>query len=208
MGIIYKLTSPSGKEYVGLTTKTLEKRMANHLLDSKNEKYKHRPLYRAFNKYGFNNFKIEKLADGDYTLKELQDLEIKFIEEYDTFNNGYNCTSGGEGTIGFKFSEESLSNLRNRPKPSIDMRNNISERNSGVNNPMYGVRGSDAPSATKVKCVELDMVFDTVKECAEYLLKNGYVDTISTGNISNAKNRKGSKKMREGYYKGFKFDKG
>lgn len=210
MGIIYKLTSPSGKEYVGLTTRTLEARMREHRVEhiyKGDTKKWNKPLYRAMRKYGFENFKIEKLFDEDCTIDELRDKEIYFIELYDTFNNGYNSTLGGESTLGFRFTDEQKKKLSDRSKrywSNKEYRRKASERMSGDRNHMYGVRGKDAPSARSVRVIELDMVFDTIKECGAFLLNNGYVDSISTGNISNACQRKGS--FKKGRYKGFHFE--
>ena len=58
MGIIYKLTSPSGKSYVGLTTQRIEQRMWKH----KRSKFC-RLLRKAIEKYGFDNMKLEILDE-------------------------------------------------------------------------------------------------------------------------------------------------
>jgi hypothetical protein len=42
--------------------------------------------------------------------KLLNELEIKYIKQYDSFNNGYNLTLGGDSISGYKFSEESKKN--------------------------------------------------------------------------------------------------
>ena len=91
--VIYKLTSPSGKQYIGLTT-NFKKRMRNHLRSNSNTK-----IYHAINKYGFDNFKKEVLIEvADPNL--LPQLEIFYIKIYNTYKNGYNMTLGGEGTFG------------------------------------------------------------------------------------------------------------
>ena len=41
--------------------------------------------------------------DREHTLKT---MEPYFINEYDSFNNGYNSTIGGEGTLGIIVTEE------------------------------------------------------------------------------------------------------
>jgi len=66
------LTSPSGKQYIGLTT-NFKKRMRNHLRSNSNTK-----IYHAINKYGFDNFKKEVLIEvADPNL--LPQLEIFYI---------------------------------------------------------------------------------------------------------------------------------
>lgn len=95
MGIIYKLTSPSGKSYVGLTTQRIEQRMWKH----KRSKFC-RLLRKAIEKYGFDNMKLE-ILDEDVPNEKLGDLEKQRIEEHQTLApKGYNLSTGGEA--GFK----------------------------------------------------------------------------------------------------------
>lgn len=107
-GIIYKYTSPSGKSYIGQTTDE-NWRKIHHKGTSRKTKFS-----TAIKKYGFENFKYEIVFQTIFTddlvkLKSiLNTMEIAFIEYYDTFNNGYNLTKGGEGTLGVKLSKESL----------------------------------------------------------------------------------------------------
>lgn len=123
--VIYKITNKiNGKMYIGLTTQDLEMRMKGHRTEAKlkpNIKF-----YRAINKYGFENFECEIVDDTAHDLEELAELEIKYIKKYDTYNNGYNSTHGGEispmcypevrkksskSLTGRKFSKEHKQNL-------------------------------------------------------------------------------------------------
>ena len=38
--------------------------------------------------------------------EKLNELEIFYIKKYDSFNNGYNLTIGGDSISGYKFSED------------------------------------------------------------------------------------------------------
>lgn len=98
MGIIYKVTNKiNGKSYIGQTKFTLEKRKIEH------EKHNDCYFHYALKKYGFENFKWETVEDK--ILKEkLNEKEKHYINEYNTFENGYNLTTGGEG--GYIRSEE------------------------------------------------------------------------------------------------------
>jgi hypothetical protein len=95
MGIIYKLTSPSGKIYIGQTIKTVEKRFKEHLEDT-NRVYKNhcKVLNKALRKYGGFHFKIEELencSDNDLDKKE-----IEYIIKYDSqIPRGMNIKLGG-----------------------------------------------------------------------------------------------------------------
>ena len=97
-GYIYKITNLiNQKAYIGKTTNTIKERWGEHISESKSERAKNRPIYRAINKYGVENFSIELIEEVD--IKELSDKEIYWIGYYDTYNNGYNATLGGDGRI-------------------------------------------------------------------------------------------------------------
>lgn len=92
-GYIYKITNKKDqKVYIGQTDNPV-RRKAEHLHDAQNRPG-NRHLYRAMNKHGINNFSFEVLKEVDYQL--MNEEEIKTIKEYDSFNNGYNLTSGGD----------------------------------------------------------------------------------------------------------------
>src|ERR1035437_5084579 len=73
---------------------------------------KTRKLYRALNKYPFSVWHIDILASGFRSEKTMNKAEIFWIKKFDSKNKGYNCTEGGEGTVGFKHSEETKIKLR------------------------------------------------------------------------------------------------
>lgn len=96
MPYIYKITNLiNQKIYVGKTTTTIEKRWRTHWEDSTRLDISNRPLYKAFNKYGKENFKIEELEEC--SIDELNDKEIYWIEKLGSFKYGYNATLGGDG---------------------------------------------------------------------------------------------------------------
>lgn len=97
MGYIYKITNKvNGKVYIGQTVKPIEKRWQEH---QRGKDYYGRSEYnthlkKAFRKYGLNNFiveQVEKCPDS-----KLSERECYWIKYYDSFNNGYNSTLGGE----------------------------------------------------------------------------------------------------------------
>lgn len=98
MGIIYKLTAPNGKGYIGQTSQTFEKRMTNHKSSAANLNKKDgcRLLNNAIRKHGWDNFTKEILLQCND--EDLDDYEIHFIEEHVTLVDdgfGYNLTAGG-----------------------------------------------------------------------------------------------------------------
>lgn len=89
---VYKHTTPSGKVYVGITSKQPEKRWLNGRGYQRNEHF-----WNAIKKYGWQNIKHEILAEN-LTREEACRLEQFYIAVYEssTPTKGYNMTLGGE----------------------------------------------------------------------------------------------------------------
>lgn len=98
MGYIYLITNKiNKKKYIGKTTQSIEERWNEHIHDSKRPKCEIRPLYRAINKYGIDNFNINELEKCPNSI--LDKREQYWIKKLDTYHNGYNATMGGDGKI-------------------------------------------------------------------------------------------------------------
>lgn len=101
MAYIYKITNDiNNKIYIGQTTRSLSKRWSQHKHNSK-EGQTH--LYRAMRKYGVEHFSIEKIVECPED--ELDKLECFYIEQYDSYENGYNSTLGGQYSGGLRGSQ-------------------------------------------------------------------------------------------------------
>lgn len=104
MGALYRLTSPSGKAYIGITSQTTAKRWWKHKNNAAHGRGSRMgsecmALYDAIRKYGSDGFKVETLVIADF--EYLKDLERKVIAEFGTkAPNGYNLTVGGDGAVG------------------------------------------------------------------------------------------------------------
>jgi len=85
---IYKLTSPSGKVYIGRAVH-FKKRMATHKHTAKSGVK--RPLYEAIRKYGWESFTKEIIDTADSN-QLAYDLELKYIMEYNSTIKGYNVS--------------------------------------------------------------------------------------------------------------------
>lgn len=91
-GFIYKYTSPSGKSYIGQTIRSLYERSGKDGINYQNCSV----FYKAIEKYGFSNFKVEILAE--LPVEQLEEAEQFYILEYNTLlPNGYNYYPGGCG---------------------------------------------------------------------------------------------------------------
>jgi len=102
MAELYCLTSPSGKQYIGIA-KNAKLRWNNHKAHAKagTDTY----LYRAIRHHGFESFEKKVLVIGDFDyIKYLEPLAIHAFCTKSPF--GYNLTNGGDGTTGYKHTEQ------------------------------------------------------------------------------------------------------
>lgn len=145
MFTVYVITCiVNDKKYVGYTKKSHERRLDEHIEEA--NKNSSRLLCKAIRKYGPGAFVVNALHETSCR-DEAQQLEIESIAALDTFNNGYNMTTGGDGgaTItGWALSDAWRTNISKALTGrtfSDAHRKNLSENHadvSGENNPFYG----------------------------------------------------------------------
>lgn len=92
-GTIYRAWSPSSKSYIGQTVQSLQTRKNNHKNAALTLRKKY-PFYNAIRHYGWERIQWEKLHKNVPT-EQLNNLEKQAIQDFDSFHNGYNCTTGG-----------------------------------------------------------------------------------------------------------------
>ncbi len=80
--------------YIGCSI-SIRKRISNHFSDLKRTEHTNYKLQGAYNKYGYPNVEVLELCDAN----SIFDKEITYIEEFDSFNNGFNLTKGAEGRL-------------------------------------------------------------------------------------------------------------
>lgn len=180
-GIIYKYTSKTTQmSYIGKTTKnSFKRRMRDHKVDIDDKTH----FGRAKLKYGFDDF-VLSIVEENIPLEKTSDRERYWIKYYDTFNNGYNSTLGGEGGNTYsKKTKEELDIIKSKISKALSGKNNGMAKNPhlvrGKNNPMYGKRPHNA------KCVTIQNIdtheiktFDRAYKVAEFLgYKSGSVVT-------------------------------
>jgi group I intron endonuclease len=188
MGIVYKLTSPSGKIYIGQTIRDFNKRIMEHCSNSEKS-----IISNSINKYGFHNFKCEILFDGNNN--ELNDKEIYYIKFYNSLEpNGYNVRTGGSNG-----SHSELSRQRMREKKLGDLNPNygkprterfiqiMKEKTSGINHHFYGKQLSYQHKLNLSKShknYDLPIYLIKVKERPEKYSSTGYA-IINHPNLKN-----------------------
>lgn len=108
--VIYRFKNKiNGKVYIGQTTKSLRKRVIQHLTNSRPTTKAHKTYFhKALNKYGIENFHLI-ILERCQTKQELDEREKYWIAYYNSTNRkyGYNIESGGKnGASGKKLSKE------------------------------------------------------------------------------------------------------
>jgi group I intron endonuclease len=127
------------KHYVGIAT-NLKKRWSTHKKCSGNNV----ALYNAIKKYGLENFVFEHVADA-FSWEDACEIEKFLIIDYNSFENGYNLTMGGEGALGRTGEKHPFYGVK-RPE--------FAEKISGENHPMFGVDRPDLAARNAANCKE------------------------------------------------------
>lgn len=185
---VYKHTSPSGKIYIGITSRDPKLRWGYGY------KYKEQTyFYRAIKKYGWNNIQHEVLY-SNLTRGQAITLEQGLIHYYRSNNNkfGYNITSGGEGLTGMKLSEETKAKISKahmgmpgyhlhqseESRRKISLANKGKKRSEECRRQMsLSRRGQKAKPSTierlrqanykPVVCIETNVEYKSIKEASE-----------------------------------------
>ena len=163
LGIIYKIESLiNGKVYIGQTTKTFKTRKNQHLYELRNGIKRNIKLQNAWNKYGEENFDFSII--GMYPIEKLDDVEVSYIETFNSFHRGYNMTTGGN---------QVMHNQKHTPEARSKMSEKLKEKWSQEvfikkmqQRPVY--RGSEGPRAIKVICINDQKVFSSMIEAGEF----------------------------------------
>jgi group I intron endonuclease len=129
--VIYKHTNKiNGKSYIGQTRQKAKVRWQYGNGYSHNKYF-----YNAIKKYGWDLFEHEIIEKDIFTQESANEREIYWIGYFDSFNNGYNLTKGGEGISGFKMTEEQkkkISMAQTGKEVSEETRRKIGEIHRGM----------------------------------------------------------------------------
>lgn len=135
---LYQVTNKiNGKMYIGQTRQGHKRRWYVHCWRA--SKGCEQRFHKSIVKYGKENFELKLLMIGP-SLEWVNEMERRAIKLYDTFNNGYNDTKGGDGTVGIK------SRLGKKHTP--ETRAKLSASCMGRVSPLKGVKMSEE---TKLK---------------------------------------------------------
>jgi group I intron endonuclease len=105
---IYKFTHiPTDRCYIGQTIQNPNQRRLEHIADSRYTTREYH-FHNALRKYGIDSFTFEVLATAS-TLEELNLLEEKYMEQFDSINNGFNIRQAGGNILHSAESKERMS---------------------------------------------------------------------------------------------------
>lgn len=182
MAYIYVITNKiNGKQYVGQTTYSIEKRFKEHKKQQNAPTRKKFPLYSAFRKYGFENFIVSKLEECSED--ELDDREKFWINKLDTYYHGYNATFGGGGV--HKYDKQKIIDTLYKTK-SVKETSKIVGCSIATIGDIISSNELDIDFPNKSKPVsQFDKTtgeklnsFASYREAARYLCDNNYVKEI------------------------------
>jgi len=159
--------------------------------------------HNVVNKHGY----YIEYAAKDLSEEEAFELEIFLIQECKLSDiKLVNMTDGGEGSSGFKHSEESLEKIRikciGRVYPPHSKETIEKRKNSFMNNKenleicrqrIIKLNKENNPAllkAFKIKCIEDDKIFKSIREAARYYdLDNSYLSKHLKGEYESVKNK-------------------
>ena len=148
------LTSPSGKSYIGQTTRSVEIRFQQHQKSNRCI-----ALYNAIKKYGWDNFEIDWYECPDEDLDFDEELLVREMETLSP--EGYNLREGGgsrgkhneeskqknrDAHIGTKHTDKTkqkMSKSQSGKTLSEDHKQKLSESKRGEKHPMFGKTPSE-----------------------------------------------------------------
>ena len=214
-GFIYIITNNiNGKQYVGQTRDTVAMRWRKHLDNAKNFPCK-QIITQAIARYGEENFEIKEVARCP--IEDLNYWEIFYIKKYDTFQNGYNMTIGGNNNNTSYYSEQQLIDIINiastehtnkrkiaeavglsykivsKIMKKYDIKINDFDQGSlgNIDNikPYWNIHDKNLVKRCPIKIVELDKEFVSMLECAQFLITNGYTKTDNEVNVMKSVSR-------------------
>ena len=146
-GIIYKITNTkNSKCYIGITTSKrgfkgrysytgngIERVYKQHKYHKEKEKNYNEHLLSSIEKYGLDAWKVDEEFDVAYSIEELNEKEIYWIDYYKSYdsNYGYNRDFGGKNSNLREETKQKLRYANLGKKASEETRRKISESNKG-----------------------------------------------------------------------------
>jgi len=169
-GIIYSIYNKETRQYyIGQTIHELNKRWKEHIYQA--NRMNPSPLYKSIRKYGIGKHNIKVIEECSEDI--LDERETYWISEYNSYNKGYNQTSGAGGQ--YKISDEvknrisdTMTGVQKSPEHIESIRKGL--KNKGHN---FTKRGDGKHRRIKVKTINVNTLeetyYDSIVECAKGL---------------------------------------
>lgn len=164
------------KLYIGKTVRDVEVRWREHIKDAYNHKYNSK-LHKAILKYGKEHFYYEVLEECDE--KNINKREQYYIKFFNTIENGYNITYGGDGESQVDFQEieklflqgyyiKDIAKITGHTAKTISTR----LRGEGYETALTLIGKSPSNKGQGIKVEFQNMTFNSMTSLAEYLKNN------------------------------------
>lgn len=186
--VVYKITNnKNGKIYIGQTTGSIKSRWSKHCSPLSHCV----KLKNAIQKYGKDSFSIEIIKECS-SKDELNKLEKSLICKYNSIENGYNLTTGGDAfnhneetkrkirnfRIGYKFSKEAKENM----SKSASGRSMGEEQKKKISRSLKGSEPVNKGKGKLVRCLNNNKLYSCASEAARELnLRSTCVNGVASG---------------------------
>lgn len=142
LSIVYKVSFPNKKVYIGRTCRTLRRRKMQHYGDAR--RGSNLPFHNALLKY--EGIEVWEILHENIKVCEVSELEMLEIKKHNSIitKNGYNLTHGGEGVSMVEVSLETRAKQskaklgKKAPDRNDEWKENISKAKLGAKNGMFG----------------------------------------------------------------------
>lgn len=188
MGYIYKIQNKiNGHVYIGQTVKRLEKRFQQHRNNYNKPYFSQLSLYKAFNKYGIENFTFEQVEE--IPNDQLDEREKYWIEYYNSYKNGYNMTIGGRLVELYNWDINEIIQLYKTYRSARKVAEIIGCDHSTIDNLLNAnnvERYTSGQQLMKIIILEKDnkkIRFESSTDAAQWLIDNKYSRTNITKNV-------------------------
>ena len=167
--------------------RTIQERFLEHIREA--ARNNERPLYRAINKYGIENFSIEEVEQCSDL--NLNDREQYWISIYNTYHNGYNATLGGDGShyLDYDLICEVYQKVKNRTETAKQLNicvdtvtKVLSERNIEILNCIEVMRKKTSKPIVQISLTDEEIQsFPSLAAAAEFLVNHDLAKGDITG---------------------------
>lgn len=188
MGYIYKITNQlNNKVYIGQTIKTTQKRFSQHKNNYDKPYFSQLLLYKAFKKYGIENFSFEEIEQVPN--ENLDEREKYWIQYYNSYFDGYNATLGGRATQLYNWDIEDIIEKYYQLKSARKVAKELGCDHSTIDNILntQGVKRYSFSHQTSrpiyLSKDDEELCFQSTTDAAKWLIENNKVRSTSTKSV-------------------------